>query len=178
MTKGTIAERQRKRYWVPVVLVVLIAVCTGLIIFAGPGKLVTTILTVVSAVGGAALGSLIRADLSGDLVRNQARPATRELFDHSYRLGVLVQLSEGYRVLIDESLSTGTQIEEQRVADWLGMISVSLRAEITSTASAIENWGDLAKDVLEAERVSYIARQQLREPAGTRAVNLKPGEEE
>jgi hypothetical protein len=157
---GSIVRRSQHGIWEPVALILIIFICAAVLIFADPGKIWSIVVAVVSTVAGAQLGNVLRADLSGDLVRNQARPATRELFDHSSRLSGVVQLAESRQLELEEAAAGNESLDPRRVADWFGSIGFSLRGEIASTASAIENWGDLARDVLVAERASYVARQQ------------------
>lgn len=159
VTSGSIRKRVESQGWFTFALVGLILLCTALLVFAPLGAFGTFLASAVLAIAGAYLGNEIRTDLSADLVRNQARPATRELFDHSERLSAIVQRAEAHQQSIEDARQLGHQLDPGRVADWFGTIGFSLRHEISSTASAIENWGDLAKDVLEDERASYITRQ-------------------
>lgn len=111
-------------------------------------------LSVISAVAGALLGNIVRIDLTQNVFRAQARPATRHLLDQVRRLQSLVVRVEKYGA----ECRSG-DIDNERAADWFAGIGNDLRDEIEATATAIDNWSDLASDVREEEWSKYLTRQ-------------------
>lgn len=110
-------------------------------------------LTVLSAVAGAALGNTLRLDLTESVYKNQARPATRHLFDQIRRLqGMVVRVE-----LHGEKLASH-DVDPERASDWFIALGNELRAEIDACATAIDNWSDLATDVREEEWKKYLDR--------------------
>ena len=155
---GSVATALRNTRLISSILIVLIGVCSILI---GLGKLsVGWLLTaqVISAIAGAALGNFLRLDLSTHVVRNQAKPATRHLFDRVRRLRTAVVAAESYQAKVKELEGLQVPLDHGRIADWFGFLGDGMRGEIDATATAIQNWGDLAKDVVDAEVESYNSR--------------------
>lgn len=161
MPRGTIQEAAKHHRVLAVVLVGVILICAVLLGVGDLSKPWVVVLQVASAVAGAALGNTLRTDLSRSVVHNQARPATRHLFDQVSRLRGLVTRAEGYQsALTDNGPSADGSVNSHRVGDWFGSLGADLRAEILATATAIENWGDLAPDIRDAEFASYQTREQ------------------
>ena len=154
-------------------LIVAIAVCAVLIGLADLGTGWTVTLQIASAVAGAALGNFLRLDLAQHVVRNQARPATRHLFDQVTRLRRMIERADACQAAIQNDEVTNIALDHARVGDWFGSVSQGLRDEITSTATALENWGDLAKDVLDDEFTNYQTRD-TRLPAAPDANRTQP----
>ncbi|MCK9824029.1 hypothetical protein NOCD_11090 [Nocardioides cavernae] len=150
---GSVARAEKTHNLLAWVLVGVIVVCTVVLGVSKPGTAVTVFLTVVSAVAGAALGNVLRIDLSQSVFRNQARPATRHLFDQVQRLQRLV-----VRVEAHGAACKAERISQERVADWFVAVGNDLRSEIDATATAIDNWSDLASDVREDEWSKYLKR--------------------
>jgi hypothetical protein len=156
---GSVADALKNTRVVTSLLILVIAVAAVLI---GQGRLSTgwtVTAQIASAIAGAALGNFLRLDISQSVVRNQARPATRHLFDRATRLRALVVKAEGYESQVtDMEDLVGVPLDQHRIADWFGVLGDGMRAEIDATATAIENWGDMAKDVVDAEVESYNTR--------------------
>ncbi len=155
---GSVANALKSTRVVTSFLMLVIAVSAVLI---GQGKLSTgwtVAAQIASAVAGAALGNFLRLDISQNVVRNQAKPATRHLFDSAARLRSLVVKAESYQTQVKEMDGAGLPLDPQRVSDWFGFIGDGLRDEIDSTATAIGNWGDMADDVVVAEIQNYNSR--------------------
>lgn len=165
MSRGSLGEAAKHNRLVTVALVCGIAICAVLLGIKDLSKPWTIGLQVASAVAGAALGNALRLDHSQGVVRNQARPAIRHLFDQVGRLRGLVQRAELYQAEVDSAATSSTRLDHARTSDWFGGLGQGLRDEINATAAAIENWGDLAPEVQEAELESYRTREQ-RLPAG------------
>lgn len=163
MESGSLETAKKGHAPLALVLVGVIVVCTVVLGVADPSKPVAVGVTVLSTVAGAALGNFLRIDLTDGVVRNQARPATRHLFDQIRRMRSLVVNVEGHsRVLRNEDVAP------DRAADWFASIGDSLRAEIDATATAIENWSDLAEDVRQDEWTKYMQRDsRLPEASGS-----------
>jgi hypothetical protein len=121
---------------------------------------------VILAVAGAALGSILQVDSAKSAVENQIRPAIRRQFERATRLSVLVQRIDDYSFAVRQSTPGTGESEPSRVADRLDDIAFHLRDEINSTASAIEDWGDLARNVSAQELERYQNRDQ-RSPNGS-----------
>lgn len=156
--EGSIATALKNTRVITASLVVIIAVSAVLI---GLGKLTTgwtVAAQIVSAIAGAALGNFLRLDMSQHVVRNQAKPATRHLFDRVTRLRAMVVRSERYHAQVKELAELDVALDHDRIGDWFGFLGEGLRSEINATASAIEDWGDLAKDVVDSEIESYNSR--------------------
>lgn len=111
--------------------------------------------TVASAVAGAALGNVLRLDSSDEVVRNQARPAVRHLFDQARRIRTLVQKAEAHQAAVESKAAVTEDEADRRVADWFGSLGDALRNEIDATVAAIDHWGDLTEDVRKPELLSY-----------------------
>ena len=122
----------------------------------GRGWVIT--LQISSAVAGAALGNFLRLDMSDQVVRNQARPAMRHLSDQIGRLQRLVIQVERHGAQLSED--GGSVIPSVRTADWFDSIGQSLRNEIAASASAIEDWNDLAPSILDQEKQKFDHRDQ------------------
>jgi hypothetical protein len=154
MIRGSLADaNSRHRLWA-LGLTGLIVVASVLLGVQELGRAWTVGLQVATAVAGAALGNFLRLDFSESVVRNQARPAARHLFDQVERLRRLVQRAESYEVEV-----RATAADSERTADWFGFLGTALRDEINATAASIEHWGDLAPDVRNEELVSYQERE-------------------
>lgn len=166
MPNGTIDEPSKHAHLYAFLLVGVIVVCA--IALVSIDKLSTpwtVALQVISAVAGAGLGTVLRADRAAAVVRNQARPAIRRLFDQATRLGNLVSRVEAHQTTARELSQAGTPLDTARLSDWLTIISENLRGEIDATATAIDDWGDLSPDVRQAEIDNYRTRNQ-RMPQG------------
>lgn len=157
MSGGSVRNALKTHRFIAVLLVVVIAILVGILGLADLSKPWTITVQVGTAVAGAALGNYLRMDFSNSVVYNQARPATRHLFDQVGRLRKLVLKAEGYQSAIVE-LSSVDGLDPARTSDWFGSLGASLRDEINATALAIENWGDLAPDVRDDELKSYGTR--------------------
>ena len=107
MNRGSLREVAKNNRVVAGVLIAVIVVVAVILGFASPSKPWIIFLQVVSAVVGAALGNVLRLDVSQSTVTNQARPATRHLFDQVSRLRILVQRAEGYQVAIEATPEGG-----------------------------------------------------------------------
>lgn len=140
------------------VLIMVIAVIAVVLGVVDLSRGWTIAFQIASAVAGAALGNALRIDASAERIRDQARPATRLLFDQVFRLRALVVRTEEYQATISDPESG--RIDRARIADWFGHLGGHLRDEINATASAIENWGDLAKDVRDEELANFNQREQ------------------
>lgn len=156
--EGALRQALRNTRVLSFALIVAIAVCAVLIGVADLGTGWTVTLQIASAVAGAALGNVLRVDLAQHVVRNQARPATRHLFDQVTRLRRMVERADACQAAIQSDEVTNIALDHARIGDWFGAVSQGLRDEITSTATALENWGDLAKDVLNDEFSNYQTR--------------------
>lgn len=142
-------------------LILVIAVCAVLLgVWENLSRPWAVTLQVASAVAGAALGNALRLDLSRQAVRNQARPATRHLFDQAARLRTMTQQVEGLKTWIQKAHTSATPLDHQRVGDWFGNVGEGLRSEIAAVATALENWGDLAPGEIEAELQKYQNRDK------------------
>lgn len=136
-----------------IAVIVLCAVLLGVSDLSAPWRVT---LQTATAVAGAALGNVLRIDYEKNAVRNQARPAVRHLFDQVDRLREMVNKAELYQAALQEPHSDQQNVS--RMADWFGGLGSGLRNEINATATAIENWSDLAPDVRVAELDNYINR--------------------
>jgi hypothetical protein len=165
MSRGSNAGALSRHRVVAICLIGIIVVCAVLLGVRNLSKPWTVALQVLTAVVGAALGNYLRRDLAESVVRNQARPATRHLFDQVGRLRQLVQLAETHELNIREAWEQGRRVDPDRSSDWFGSLGRALRDEINATATAIENWGDLAPDVQDSELANYESRgQRLPQP--------------
>ena len=147
MFSGSVAAAAKNYRVVSVILVGVIVVCA--VVLGVQERLSTqwTVgLSVISAVAGAALGNTLRLDLTESVYRNQARPATRHLFDQIRRLQSMV-----VRVERHSAAFLAEQDDPGRASDWLAALGNELRAEIEAAATAIYNWSDLAADVRDEE---------------------------
>lgn len=160
MATGSIAEAAKNHRVLSMVLIGVIVVCAVVIGVVDPGAPWTVIAQVASAVAGAALGNAIRIDLSQTVVRNQARPAARHLFDQIVRFQIMVGRAEECQASIEEDQSNGSRLDPARIGDWFGVVGAQLRNEIRATATAVGHWEDVAKDVRDAEFASYQTREQ------------------
>jgi len=160
MLGGSLADAVKGHRVLPIVLVGVIVVCAVLLGVAHLSRPWTVSIQVASAVAGAALGNALRLDLSQSVVRNQARPATRHLFDQLSRLRNLVLRAEGYQATLEQASLNGEGLDQARTGDWFGALGAGLRDEINATAAAIEHWGDLAPDVRDTEIANYQTREQ------------------
>lgn len=155
---GSITIALKNTRVVSTVLVLVVAVCAVLIGVGNLSRGWTVGVQIISVIAGAALGNFLRLDVSQHVVRNQARPATRHLFDRVTRLRVLVVNAEGYQIRVRELKQSSEPVDLERVGDWFGFLGEGMRAEIDATATAIQNWGDLATDVLDTEVQNYNSR--------------------
>ena len=112
----------------------------------------SVVLSVVSAAAGAALGNALQHDQAALLVRNQARPAIRHLFDQLRRVQLMVLRVEDHGAEIEAVSGAG------RVSDWFAFVGRELRQELEATATAIEHWSDLAPGVRKEEHDKYAER--------------------
>lgn len=161
MSTGSVEEAAKNHWLVSGALIGVIILCGVLLGLADLNKPWTVAVQVVTAISGAALGSTIRLDTSRQAVNNQARPATRHLFDQAIRLRELVQRAESYEASIAELASADDMtLDPNRTADWFGVLGSSLRAEILATATAIDNWDDLAPAVIKNELSNYKSREE------------------
>jgi len=158
VTTGSVDETGWKRKLIAFVLAAAILVCAALLVFVTLNKQWTVAMQVISAISGAALGSILSVDSSRLTVRNQARPAMRRKFDQISRLQTLVLRVEAFEDTIRHPPDVGKRPDASRIADWLESIADGLRAEIDSTATSLEDWGDLAQDVYEHELSKYRTR--------------------
>lgn len=156
---GSLAGAAKNHRLQCVALIGAIVVCAVLLAVKHLDKPWIVTLQVVSVVAGAALGNALRGDHAQSVVRNQARPAIRHLFDQVRRLRTLVQRAEGYQAFMSAQDQDGRQVDTQRTADWFESLGQGLRDEIDAAASAIQNWGDLAPDVRDDEFESYQTRE-------------------
>src|SRR4051794_21288462 len=97
VSSGSIKAAAKNHVVASVVLVGVIVVC-AVVLGVKPklGTPWTVGLSVLSAVAGAALGNTLRLDLTASVYRNQARPATRHLFDQIRRLQSMVVRVESH----------------------------------------------------------------------------------
>jgi len=147
----------------PIVIGLLVVVTLVPLIFSlQPG--VQTLMILGQLALSAFLGNLIQLDLSKDLARNMARPAARGLLDHSTRLRNLVTLAEAREGQLRQASIDGIPVDHDQVADWFAEMNRALREEITAAASAIENWRDLATDVIDDEQRAYLERRNAEPP--------------
>lgn len=161
MSMGIVDATSWRRKLFAFALVAVILVCAALLVFVDDlNKSWTVAMQVISAVAGAALGSVLQMDVARSAVRNQARPAIRKIFDQASRLGELVERVERHGNTIRQNAASGRKSDSQRIADWFESIGYNLREEINSSATAIEDWGDLARDVYEAEVERYKTRHE------------------
>lgn len=157
---GSIGDALRNHRLLTMLCVGVIIVCAVLLGLKELSRPWTVVLQVASAVSGAALGNFLRLDLSQSVVRNQARPATRHLFDQVGRFRSLVQRAEGFEQVVRQACGDGQSIDQDRIGDWFGSLGMELRDEINATAAAIEHWGDLAPDVRDLELANYDDRER------------------
>lgn len=153
MSQGSLRDSAKTHNLVAVVLVGVIVVCAVVLGVVKPNTAWTVSLSVISAIAGALLGNVVRLDLSQSVYRVQARPATRHLFDQVRRLRGLVVRVEEYGAVCRQA-----DISSERASDWFTSVGNELRGEIEATATAIENWSDLAADVREEEWDKYLNR--------------------
>lgn len=153
MSQGSLRDSAKTHNLVAVALVGVIVVCAVVLGVEKPNTAWTVGLSVISAVAGALLGNVVRLDLSQSVYRVQARPATRHLFDQVQRLRGLVIRVEQYGATCRQE-----EISRDRASDWFTSVGNELRAEIEATATAIENWSDLAADVRTEEWNKYLSR--------------------
>jgi hypothetical protein len=139
-------------------LIAVIGVCAVLIVFVNLSKPWTVAAQVSSAIAGAALGSILSVDFTRRAVENHVRPSVRRLFDQAIRLRILVQRVEEFGSTIEIGTASQNSIELRRAADRFELLGYHLRDEITATASAIEDWGDLAHPVYTTELEQYRSR--------------------
>ncbi|WIY00078.1 hypothetical protein QRX60_39430 [Amycolatopsis mongoliensis] len=167
MVKGSVDATSWKRKLLAFVLAAVILVCAVLLVVGNLDKPWTVGAQVLSAIAGAALGSILSVDSSRQAVRNQARPAIRRKFDQILRLRVMVVRTEGQVDSIRNAAVRGGTHDPNRVADWLENMADNLRSEIQSTATSIEDWGDLAQDVYDDEFRRYETRGSRMPTAST-----------
>lgn len=160
MADGSLAEREKTHMVWAVVLIVAIAVMAVVLGVVELSKPWVITLQVATAVAGAALGNFLRLDASQSVVRNQARTAVRQLFDHVNRHHEMYGRVERYQALVRDAALEDEALDHERVGDWFAVVSADIEGQITSTATAIENWGDLALDVRNAEFLSYQSRNE------------------
>lgn len=158
MAKGILARADWRRKLAAFALIVIIALCAILLIFADPNTSWTVTLQVASAVAGAALGGYLQADQGRSRVENQAAPAIRHLLDQARRISGLVSRIEKHGLALHDNADSSYLLKADRVSDWLESIGASLRDEINSTTTAIEDWGDLTADVYNTEVKKYTNR--------------------
>lgn len=160
MATGSIGKAGRRNLVLAVALIAIIAICTVLIFRVASNKPGWSAgLQIASAIAGAALGNFLRLDFAASTVENQARPSIRRLFDQAARLGDLVQRTEQYRRTILFQISNSLSVDPAQVADWLDGLSRNLRQEINTTATSIDDWGDLAPNVRSEEVNDYTNRE-------------------
>ena len=140
------------------ILIAVITVCAIMIVVGDLSKPWTAATQIGSAIAGAGLGSILSADFTRRGVSNHVRPSIRRLYDQATRLRILVQRVEFTAAAIDSGDSSRTAEKLRRASDQFGFIGHQLRDEITSTASAIEDWGDLSRSVYQAELDRYQER--------------------
>lgn len=160
--RGALQQAWERMRHVSFGLIVGIAICTLILVLADTSPLVRATLQTITAILGAALGNALRVDYERNVVHNQARPAVRHLFDHVGRLQILVINAENRQSQLRKTEAAAE--DRERVADWFGAIGQELRHEIDATATAIENWGDLAPEVRSAEFDSYLSRSDRMPP--------------
>lgn len=153
MSQGSLRDSAKTHNLFAFILVGVIIVCAVVLGVSKPNTAWTVGLSVISAVAGALLGNVVRLDLSQSVYRVQARPATRHLFDQARRLGDLVIRTEQYGAICRQE-----DISLDRASDWFTSVGNELRAEIEATATAIDNWSDLAADVRDEEWGKYLSR--------------------
>lgn len=158
MPSGSVDEAAKRHWLMSLGLIGMIVLCGVLLGLTELSKPWTVAVQVVTAVAGAALGSTIRLDTSRQTIHNQARPATRHLFDQVMRLRQMVLRAEGRQASILDLASVDSVLDPHRTADWFGELGAGLRSEIDATATAIEDWGDLAPLVVENELSNYRTR--------------------
>lgn len=152
-TTGSVGDATKTHNVLAVALVGIIVVCAVVLGIKDPSTPWTVSLSVISAVAGAALGNVLRLDLSQNVFRNQARPATRHLFDQVQRLRGLVVRVESFG-----TICRAEHVSQERTSDWFAAVGNELRSEIEATATAIDNWSDLASDVRDDEWTKYLNR--------------------
>lgn len=153
VSTGSIQDAEKTHNLAAAALVGVIVVCAVILGVERPSTPWTVGLSVASAVTGALLGNVVRLDLSQNIYRVQARPATRHLFDQVQRTRALVIRVEGYGAMCRTE-----DISNERTADWFASVGNELRSEIEATATAIDNWSDLAADVRDEEWGKYLNR--------------------
>lgn len=159
MSSGSVDEAANRHWLISLGLVGVIILCAILLGLAHLSRPWIVAVQVTTAVAGAALGSAIRLDTSRQTIHNQARPATRHLFDQVTRLRQMVVRAEGHQASIIDSASRDLVLDPHRTADWFGDFGAGLRSEINATATAIEDWGDLAPEVVGRELSNYRDRE-------------------
>ena len=162
---GLVGGTSWRRKLLAFTLVAAIVICATLVVFVSLDKAWTVAVQVALAVSGAVLGSILQVDSAKSTIENQVRSAIRRHFDRATRLSVLVQRVEQFNAAIRLAAPGEGEIELNRAADRIDEIAFHLRDEINSNATAIEDWGDLARDVYESELERYQTRHE-RSPNG------------
>jgi hypothetical protein len=149
-------SRRAKIITTVIALLVFVASTTGLI-WGHPGTAVAILLTILSGLATAILGSSLALDYSQTMARDHAVVSTRQLFDQLKRLQALTEDAEarGNAVRRNAESNAASPLDEFRVADWFMTVGAALRNEIESTTTAIRSWEDLAPAVFDRELQKY-----------------------
>lgn len=144
-------------HWLKILsLIAIVVASASLLVWGKAPPILNVSAQVGSALAGAGFGVLIARKSADESTRNHTRPAVRQLFDQMARLRYLVVASESRA----ELLRNAEYVDAQRIGDWLDEFGQSMRSEINSCGSAIQNWADLAPDIHEDEWAKYNTREQ------------------